>query len=147
VDIEATLNRLAATAQQLNLPFGDRRMTYNSRSAQELGKWAEAQGRGEAFHRAVFHAYFAEGLNIALNPVLLDIAEKCGLDRTAADDALQQRAYRTAVDADWQRSYEKGVTAVPTFRLNDQVLVGAQPYEALAAFLTRAKVPARHPLP
>ncbi len=35
------------------------------------------------------------------------------------------------MDADWVLSREKGVTAVPTFIVNQDRLVGAQPYEML----------------
>jgi len=35
------------------------------------------------------------------------------------------------VDADWSLSQEKGITAVPTFVMNQDKLVGAQPYEML----------------
>ena len=46
------------------LPYGDRTMTYNSRLAQELGKWADTQPRGEAIHDALFRAYFVEARDI-----------------------------------------------------------------------------------
>ncbi|NIP49262.1 MAG: dithiol-disulfide isomerase, partial [Gammaproteobacteria bacterium] len=53
-------------------------MTYNSRLAQELGKWAEQMEKGDAFHDAVFKAYFADGLNIADANILADIANSIG---------------------------------------------------------------------
>ena len=131
VDIPAMLDRLRRTAADLDLPFGGRIMTYNSRRAQELGKWAEEKGRGDAFHHAAFHAYFAEGKNIAGMDVLMELAEKVGLSGETARQILEEGLYRAAVDADWKRSRELGVTAVPTFILDGRRLVGAQPYEAL----------------
>ena len=131
VDIPGMLAGLKATAHELGLPFGARTMTFNSRRAQELGKWAEAQGQGEAFHQAAFRAYFADGRNIALPEILLDMAEASGLDRRQAETALAQRPFKQAVDADWSRSRRLGITAVPTFKCNGQLLVGAQPYKAL----------------
>jgi predicted DsbA family dithiol-disulfide isomerase len=64
INIEEMLARMRNIAGELGLPFGDRQKTYNSRLAQELGKWAESQGKGDEFHDAAFRAYFAEGLNI-----------------------------------------------------------------------------------
>ena len=125
------LANLVSTATRLGLPFGSRSMTFNSRRAQELGKWAESQGQGEAFHLAAFHAYFAEGRNIALPEVLLDIAGQRGLDRGLAETALVERPFKGAVDDDWFRSRHLGITAVPTFKFNERVMVGAQPYPAL----------------
>lgn len=125
------LARLRQVARELDLPFGERTMTFNSRLAQELGKWAEDQGCGDAFHHAVFLAYFQRGENIARQPVLLQLCETAGLDPTAAQAVMDQRSYREAVDRDWHRSRRLGVTAVPTFDINGQRLVGAQSYAAL----------------
>jgi predicted DsbA family dithiol-disulfide isomerase len=119
------------TAAELKLPFGEREKTYNSRLAQELGKWAEEKGQGDPFHRAVFKAYFADTKNIAKIPVLVDLAGSVGLDRKEAGTVLSSRAYRDSVDADWSLSAAKGITSIPTFMLNQYKLVGAQPYEML----------------
>jgi predicted DsbA family dithiol-disulfide isomerase len=137
------LARLRQVARQLNLPFGDRKMTFNSRLAQELGKWAEAQGRGEAFHKAVFLAYFESGENIALQPVLLRLAAAVGLNPDAAQTVLDQRTYHGAVEQDWLRSRRKGIHAVPTFVLDDRQLVGAQSYADLERLAVSADVARR----
>jgi len=137
------LDRLRQVARELDLPFGERKMTFNSRLAQEMGKWAQDQGRGDAFHQAVFLAYFQRGENIARPPVLIQICSAVGLDPAAAKAALDQRSYRQAVDLDWQRSRQMGVTAVPTFVLGGQRLVGAQSYAALEGMVLSAKVDKR----
>ena len=134
------LARLRKVARDLDLPFGDRKMTFNSRLAQELGKWAEDQGRGDAFHHAVFLAYFQHGENIARKPVLLQVCSAVGLDPAAAQVVLDQRSYREAVDQDWHRSRQMGITAVPTVVLNGQQLVGAQSYTALEGMVLSAGV-------
>jgi len=113
-------------------------MTYNSRRAQELGKWAEANDSGDAFHMAVFKAYFADGLNLAHTPVLLAIAQSVGLDPDEARTVLEHQRYGAAVDRDWQRSRTMGITAVPTFVMNDRQLVGAQTYQDLTRFIQAA---------
>ena len=74
------LKRLTSVAGELGLPFGRRTMTYNSRLAQELGKWTEARGVGDAFHHAVFLAYFRDGKNIGDTDVLIDLCQGIGLD-------------------------------------------------------------------
>lgn len=129
------LDHLKQVARELGLPFGDREMTFNSRLAQELGKWAEHMEKGDAFHDAVFKAYFADGLNIADANILADIATTVGLDAGEAHDMIAGRIFKEAVDTDWARAYESGVTAVPTFLMNGQTLVGAQQYNALANFV------------
>ncbi len=125
------LTHLKRTADDLGLPFGPRTMTYNSRRAQELGKWAEEQGCGEAFHKAAFHAYFADGKNIGRIEVLQEISKGVGLDTMRAIEAVTSQQYKKAVDKDWKRAYELGIHAVPTFQMNGRILVGAQTYEVL----------------
>ena len=139
------LAHLKNVAGGLGLPFGDREMTYNSRLAQELGKWAESKGAGDAFHNAVFRAYFVEGENIAKVPVLVRVAESVDLGAEDAIGILQNRTYKDAVDSDWQRSYELKVTAVPTFACNHQTLVGAQSYQALEKLLLSNNAKRRNP--
>jgi predicted DsbA family dithiol-disulfide isomerase len=125
------MRRLRKTASDLGLPIGDRQKTYNSRLAQELGLWAESKNKGDVFHMAVFKAYFVDGKNIAKIPVLVDLAASVGLSAEEAAEILATRAFRSAVDADWSLSRERGITAVPTFVMKQDKLVGAQPYDML----------------
>jgi predicted DsbA family dithiol-disulfide isomerase len=125
------LDRLSQAADQLGLPVTERTRVYNSRRATELGKWAEAQGRGDAFHDTIFRAYFAEGLNISDLGVLKKICSQLDLDPDEAERVLAEGEYRNAVDEDWDYSRKLGVTAVPTFLAAGRTVVGAQPYEVL----------------
>ncbi len=145
MDIDQMIRRLKKVAQELGLPLGDRRKTYNSRLAQELAKWAESRGRGDEFHDAVFRAYFVDGKNIAKIDELVGLAKSVGLPDREARTALQLRGFRKAVDADWSRAREMGISAVPTFVVNHRTVVGAQPYEVLEQFLKGNKVKKRNP--
>jgi predicted DsbA family dithiol-disulfide isomerase len=151
-DIEETMARLKRVARELGLPLGERKRTYNSRFAQELGKWAETEGLGDPFHDAIFRAYFVEGRNIGDPEELADLADKAGLPREEAAAVLRTRRFREAVDADWERSRELDISAVPTFVAGGEQLVGAQPYETLSAFVEhlgarRRKGTEPHPRP
>ena len=130
-DIEAMKQRMSGLMAEENLAYGNRSQTYNSRFAQELAKWGESFPEGEALNLKLFEAYFAEGLNLAEPVVLLDVVEAAGLSREAANEVIRKRSFRDAVDADWKRAHELGVTGVPTFVSGNRGLVGAQPYEAL----------------
>jgi predicted DsbA family dithiol-disulfide isomerase len=131
IDLHAAMERLKKVAAELGLPWGERTRAYNSRRSQELGKWAESLNRGEAFHLAVFQAYFVHGRNIADISVLKDLAETVGLDGRKAEEALAEKTFKEAVDRDWEYSRICGITAVPTFMANGLKVVGAQPYKVL----------------
>jgi predicted DsbA family dithiol-disulfide isomerase len=135
VDIPGLLHRLKAVADEEGLPFGERTMTFNSRRAQELGKWAETQEGGMAFHSAVFRTYFAEGRNIGDIRVLADLCRSIGLDPMQAKRIVADRSFADAVDRDWERSRRLGITAVPTLVMAGRTLVGAQPYEEMERFI------------
>ena len=114
------------------LPFNaERKMSYNSRLAQELAKWAESQGKGEEIADALFRAYFVDVKNIGKPEVLASIAGDNGLAADEATDVLLSRKYKAAVDEDWRRCAALKVNAVPTFLAGRYMMVGAQPYEEL----------------
>ena len=128
---KARQERMTALMKEEGLPYGDRTHTYNSRLAQELGKWADTQPGGEAIHDALYKAYFVGKRNIGDIEVLVDIAQAVGLSAEAARKVLVERTFKAAIDADWANSRKVGVTGVPTFAAGGYGVVGAQPYEAL----------------
>ncbi len=138
VDRKAMHAQMKARMDAEGLPYGERTMTYNSRLAQELGKWADTQPGGEAIHDALFRAYFVEARDISQPAVLLDIAQHVGLSADAAREVLEKRTFKDAVDADWELSRRYGVTGVPTFVAGRDGVVGAQPYEALEQLVRKA---------
>jgi predicted DsbA family dithiol-disulfide isomerase len=129
--VDQLLAKLKQAAKEAGLPFGDRKMTFNSRLAQELGKWAEHKGKGREYHDAVFKAYFVDGTNIGLAGELGRIVASIGLPADEAEMMLRTRSFSGDVDQDWARSREMGVHAVPTIVSHGQRLVGAQPYESM----------------
>ena len=135
VNIGEMYLRMKNLMNQENLEYGERSHTYNSRYAQELGKWADEQTKlgkkYEPIHDAFYKAYFVEGHNIGDKEVLMEITTKIGIPENEIRKVLDERTHSEAIDADWAKSKAYGVTGVPTFVTNGQGLVGAQPYEAL----------------
>jgi predicted DsbA family dithiol-disulfide isomerase len=135
IDLDTARARLQEAANDAGLPLGQREKTYNSRLAQELGKWADDNGKGSDYHHAVFRAYFVEAKNIGSVDILMEMIEALHLPVSEGRDILEKGIYRKAVDDDWARSQSLGITAVPTLLLNRKMIVGAQPYEAMEWFL------------
>ena len=100
--------------------------TYNSRLAQEIGAWADTQEGGEVMHDALYKAYFVDAKNISEPDILLEIVEANGLSVEKARLVLEQRSFKDAVDEDWRKSHQYGVTGVPTFVASGHAVVGAQ---------------------
>jgi predicted DsbA family dithiol-disulfide isomerase len=138
VDPEAMYARMKGLMDAEGLPYSRRTHTYNSRLAQELGKWADTQPGGEALHDALYRAYFVDTRNIGDSEVLVDVAQSVGLPAEEARQVLAERRFKEAVDADWAKSRQWGVTGVPTFVAARYGVVGAQPYEVLEQLLEKA---------
>ena len=143
IDVDAMYTRMKALMDEEGLEYGKRSHTYNSRLAQELGKWADTQANGDAIHDALYKAYFVDGKDIGDVQVLLDIAKSVGLPVEQASAVLQDRTFKDAIDADWAKSRQYGVTGVPTFVAGGYGVVGAQPYEALEGLLNQVITDAR----
>jgi len=143
IDIDKARERLKQVARELGLPLGERTRTYNSRLAQELAKWAESKGKGDEFHKAVFEAYFVAGKNIGKRDELILLSNSLGLPDEEARQVLMSRTFKEAVDADWSRCRALGITAVPTFVIDHQGVVGFQPYEVLEQFLKAKNITKR----
>ncbi len=135
LDLDAMYARMKGLMDEEGLPYGQRTHTYNSRLAQELGKWADTQPGGDAIHDALFKAYFVDGKNIADVDTLLGVAESVGLSVEDARVVLEQRTFKQAVDEDWTKSRQYGITGVPTFVAGGYGVTGAQPYETLVQFV------------
>lgn len=145
--IEASRPQLYATARdqyglELNAgPFG-----IDSRPALVGAKFAEAQGVGAAYHRAVFAAYWQHAADIGDLETLAGIAAGVGLDAVAFCAALVDPALDAAVSADVAQAQAYGLSGVPALVFEGKYLVmGAQPYATLkqAAAQVRAELGAR----
>lgn len=116
--------------QAAGLPLNRPRLVPNSRQAHETGFLAEAKGLGDAYHRAVFSAYFAQARNIGDAEVLAEIGEEVGLARDEILDALHTGLYRVDVDRATADAFERGIRSVPNFIFaSGKRFSGAQPYE------------------
>lgn len=147
-EIIARNQRMKANMEREGLPFNaERNMSYNSRLAQELSKFAEENGKGDEIHDALFRAYFVDVKNIGKVEPLVEIAQSLGLPSDETTDALLSRKYKPQVDEDWRRCAAYGVNAVPTFLAGKYLMVGAQPYEELQRLIEHVlKAPAgSHP--
>jgi predicted DsbA family dithiol-disulfide isomerase len=121
---------LNATAALYGIRFGLRTFLSNSRFALEASEFARDQGKYHAFHERVFHAYFTEILDIGNVQVVLALAQEVGLDPADVKRALEGGKLGFRIDKTMQEALQLGVTAVPTFIVNDtRKIVGALPLD------------------
>ena len=79
----------------------------------------------------MFSAYFTEGQNPSDRAVLIAVAQKAGLDASAARSMLESDLYTQEVRASEQLWQSRGITGVPAVIIDDRYLIsGGQPPEA-----------------
>ena len=150
VDLAAMNQWMRDEMSAEGLPYGKRTHTYNSRLAQELGSWgdtledtSEQSGQtqpsaGDRLHNALYRAYFVDGRDISDVDELVQIAQSVGLDAQRARSVLESREFSAAVDADWAKAQDSGITGVPTFVAQGMGVPGAQPYDVLKRLVEKA---------
>jgi len=130
-DVDAMTRSLNRMGSPFGIAFRKIVNISNSRLSLEAGEFAKAQDRFDAFHHAVFEAYFSQGMDIGDIGVLAQIGQDAGLDADALRDALETGKYREQLEKAKTEGTGLGVTAAPTFIINNaDRIVGAQPLEA-----------------
>ena len=122
----------------INFDFGAIKIGPNTLDAHRLIQWAGTEDREkqEKVVSALFKANFEEGRNVGDHAVLLDIAEKAGLDRSVIATLLASDADRDLVIGEIDAAQKIGVTGVPFFIFDQQYAVsGAQTPDVLAGAL------------
>lgn len=117
-----------------------------SRRALEAAEFAREQGRYEQMHRALFRAFFEDGLDLDDPEVLLEVGRSVGLDAEELQTVLEQGRYTEVVLRDERLAQELGISGVPAMLVASaeapleeaEVVMGAQPYAQVRAAVERA---------
>ena len=112
--------------------------TPNSHLALEAAEFAFEQGDSWQFHRAMLKAYFEDLKDIGDIATIVEVATSTGLPEGPMREALLDRSYRDRVDEGITWSKQIGVSAIPTFVLDQRYgIVGAQELPAFREMLQK----------
>ncbi|MCY6380784.1 DsbA family oxidoreductase [Hoeflea prorocentri] len=120
-----------------NIPFDFEAIAVspNTLDAHRIIRWAasEAPGVQDRLVDILFRAYFLEGKNIGDNTILLEAAEKAGMDRAITEGLLSGTADCLEVEQEIEVARKMGVTGVPCFIIdNKYAVMGAQTADVLS---------------
>jgi protein-disulfide isomerase len=96
----------------------------NAQSAAEAADCAGEQDAYWQYHDALFNAKYGLGTQ-----AYLQYATDLELDVNAFTTCVQERRYKSEVDADFSYATELGINSTPIFFVNGIAVVGAQPFE------------------
>lgn len=105
----------------------------DSERAALAGRAAQEQGRFWEFHDALF----AESGSRLDSERLYAAAKDAGLDLDAFQDSVRAEEHRSLVEAGREQATELGLTGTPSFTVNGERIMGAQPYEVFAEVIER----------
>jgi predicted DsbA family dithiol-disulfide isomerase len=125
--------------EQAGLPYaGNLEKIPNSRRAQMLGELARERGLFAALHPRLFDAYWARGLDIGDERVLVAEGTAVGLSEGEIRETLEDARYVDQIEAFTRAAIELGAGGVPAWLVDERYLVpGAQPHDVFEQVLGR----------
>ncbi|WP_338144477.1 DsbA family oxidoreductase [Neoroseomonas marina] len=144
---EERARRLHATISELGraegVPFRFDRILRmpSSLDAHRLVRYAAREGQADQMVEALFHGYFAEGLDLGHIDSLVRIATRVGLEHGAVHRFLDSGAEADAVHAENLRAHRLGINGVPCFVVAGRhAIAGAQEPEVIERLIDVALV-------
>jgi predicted DsbA family dithiol-disulfide isomerase len=137
------MDRVTEVAESVGLHYRmDRSLVADTRSAHQLSDAAFDEGgaslQGPLTER-LLQAHFVEGLDVADHEVLTELGRDAGMADEAILRALTSTEARAGVEDELQHAYALGISAVPTFVVQQKYGVsGAQEPAVLLQLLQRA---------
>ena len=105
----------------------------------EAAECAADQDQFWAYHDKLYESQSGENQGAFNKENLKKFAEEIGLDTQAFNDCLDSGRYTSLIEDDTQAAKSLGVQSTPTFLVNGQPVIGAQPFEvfqqAIESFL------------
>jgi 2-hydroxychromene-2-carboxylate isomerase len=98
---------------------------------------AQDQGVEEAYNRAVFSAFWAEGVDVKDRARLADALKAGGLDGKALLETADTAPYSERLAENTETAAQRGVFGSPTFIVGDDVYFGNDRLEFLEQRLQR----------
>jgi predicted DsbA family dithiol-disulfide isomerase len=136
--MDSPQNPLRARARELGITLVEREHIPSSRRAHECTEHARDAGKLEPFHAALLEAYWVAGQDLHDWAVLEAAAVEAGLDAAAMRAAVEAGKLRAAVDERVAGARVLGISAVPTFIIDDRLMLqGAQTLDVFRAALRR----------
>ncbi len=115
-----------------------RTLTSSSILALEAADFLAEHPKRDAFHRAMFEAYFRDLSDIGKVDTIVGVAEHAGIDGGPLRASLEARDREESVQQSLVLAQQLGVTAVPTFVIDERYMIrGAQDYAVFKDVLQR----------
>jgi predicted DsbA family dithiol-disulfide isomerase len=127
--LEMAFANVKRLADEDGIPLKFSEKLPNSRLALYISEFARKKGKFEEFHKSVLEAHWLDGKDIGDKSLLLDLAESVGLNKNEIEIYLDTDEPFKVVQKALKELRKYGINGVPTFNIEESLIVGAQPYE------------------
>jgi predicted DsbA family dithiol-disulfide isomerase len=136
---DAHTERLKASFAALGLVYNPPpEVVPNTMRALRLTELARDRELHQPFHDLLMEAYWERGTNIGDPAELVALGAEAGLDEAEVAEVVETDQYRDRVLASTRQAQSIGITGIPGFLLNRQLLIlGAQPREVFERAVER----------
>ena len=124
VKVPLTRQDVARWCKRLNIPFNPPPITTDPTPAAKLSFAAQTAGCLAAYVKKIMWAEWAEGRDIGLSEVLIDIANDLGIDANSVEAALSDPENVKRLDDNWAHAQSLGVIGVPSFVIGEEIFWG-----------------------
>lgn len=120
----------------INFDFESDCIIGNTMDAHRLIKWGTSAGCQDQIVELLMQAYFEDCKNIANRELLLEIANKSGLDAIIVQNLFENDNDIAMINEEIERAKKIGVSSVPFYIFDSKsALVGAEPYDKIINFI------------
>ena len=128
---------LRRSMKRHDVPFqGNPHFPINTLPLMRAAIAAQRAGVFDAFHRAVYPAFWAEGQNLGDPDIVRSVLGKAGLDPEALFAASQDPEVKDRLRANTEEAVSRGAFGAPTFFLEDEMFFGADHMDFLEEALS-----------
>ncbi|MBW9264163.1 MAG: 2-hydroxychromene-2-carboxylate isomerase [Candidatus Thiodiazotropha sp. (ex. Lucinisca nassula)] len=131
---------MARFARRLGIPVNPPPKTTDPTLAGAGSLLAEEKGLLRPYIVEVMRKEWAEGQDIGVLDVLLDVGSEIGLDREALAEAAQDPARQAVLTHNWEEAEEKGAIGVPTFICEDEIFWGQDRIDFVLEYLRERRL-------
>lgn len=131
---------IARFARKMGIPVQPPPKTTDPTIAARASLLAEEQGLLRTYVVEVMRTEWAEGQDIGQPEILLEVAERVGLDRAAAAEAIESEARQRQLEAYAEEAERLGSMGVPTWIIGDEIFWGNDRLEFVEDHLRELRV-------
>ncbi|MDI6900756.1 MAG: DsbA family protein [Anaerosomatales bacterium] len=139
---ERVERRMLELAEEAGLPMELRDHVPNTHRAMLMAELSRDLGWAQHWrtHMAIFRAYYGDGRDIGDDAVLLDVAEKSGLDPREVQASWDEGRYEERLHEFGHVALHLGVTATPSALICNELHIGSRPYGVLREAVQRCLI-------